>query len=81
MSLTKSLHVVFDLKMIGLSEIWHHIIKVAAEVLAPGRTSFNNGNFHYLVITCVNIPPIITKLTCIYNSDVEYCQEVLVVGK
>ena len=80
-SLTKSLYVIFDLGTEGFSKYWHHIISIASEVLSPYRTGANNGKFYSLVQPPRNIPPIITQLMSILNSDVADCQELSVVGK
>ena len=81
MSLTKGLYAIFGHEMKGFSKIWHHIIKISAEVLAPGGTGVNNGKFHSLVQPHDNIPPIITQLMVILNIEVEGYQNNLVVGK
>ena len=59
--------------MTGFSKKCHHIIKIAAGVLALGRTRFNHGHFHSLVRTPINIPPIITQLMSISNGDMAGC--------
>ena len=48
-SLTKGMCVIFDIRTTGFSKKFHHIIKFSAEVFAPDRNRFNNGNFHSVV--------------------------------
>ena len=81
MSLAKGKYVFFNLETTGFSNIFHHIVKISAEVLAPNGTRIKNGKFQSLVRPPGNIPPIITQLTGITDSDVEDCQAFLVVGK
>ena len=80
-SLTNGMYVVSNLDMSEVSKNWHHIIKITAEVFSPYENGVNNGKFYSLVQPPRNIPPIITQLMSILNSDVADCQELSVVGK
>ena len=81
MLLSKGLYFLFGINTKGLSNIHHHIIKTAAEVLAPDGNRVNNGKLYSLVQPHQNIIPNITQLMDILNGDVANCQYWLVIGK
>ena len=73
-SLTKGLYVIFSVDKKGFLKKNLYIIEISAGVLAPDKTSVNNGKLYSLVQSPVNIPPNITELTLISNCDMAGCQ-------
>ena len=64
------LYVIFDLETTGFSRDRHHVIEIAAKILAPDATPVENGTFHSFVRPPSPIPPMITELTGISNEQV-----------
>ena len=64
------LYVVFDLETTGFSKESHHIIEIAAQILAPNGAPIDNAAFQSYARPPTTIPAAITELTGISNQDV-----------
>ena len=72
LNMEKAIYVIFDLETTRFLRHCHHVIEIAAQILAPDATIIGEALFWSFVRPPTPIPPVITELTGITDAQVEF---------